>query len=365
MSLYNCLKPAVGLSQQDCNCLTEGRPEDYNASVSGYYIDDMEHGVPLIYPQNATDCGDGDVWDLLERARVSGVNDFQEKMALSIGDNKTRNYNEFLGYIGDEENNSIVDSSQIRTTLGVRFKSNAIRGGVMKIKKISLIINTTGNYDVKFYNVTDGYVSGSPVATETITVTTANRHEVKTLANDIELPMTVDGVPQIYVAIYEPGAARPRNTQFTCGCSGTARRRGWMQYFDSYQGFASDDDAGIETPTLTTSITYGLRFHVNIECDGTAFICSDQVDFSKPDYSKVIAKAVQLCAINKLLHAIMSSDRINRYTKMSGEMIIAKMDKNQSEIQDRIQWLSTNIPDDLTDCYSCKRGSIMGTIRAT
>lgn len=138
-----------------------------------------------------------------------------------------------------------------------------------------------------------------------------------------------------------------------------------MSYFDSYYGFAAANDEEVYTPKLTTSQTYGLRVYGNIECDGSAFICSDQMDYDRTDYSRVIAKTIQLCAINKLLHGIMSSANINRYTKMSGELLLSKMDRNNSEIANRIQWLSLNIPDSLTDCYSCKKSTVMGTIRAS
>ena len=136
-----------------------------------------------------------------------------------------------------------------------------------------------------------------------------------------------------------------------------------MDFMSSWHGVGAGAFTDIETPTKRKAATYGLRIFANIECDGTTFLCDDHLEFDKPDYGIVIAKAIQLLSINKLLHSILSSSRINLFTRSNPDMLIEKIDVNNQLIKDRIEWIAQNLPDTLTDCYNCRRNQIMGTIR--
>src|SRR5690606_27121613 len=108
----------------------------------------------------------------------------------------------------------------------------------------------------------------TPINSYTIPVATANKHQVLTFPADLVLPLSVDGDAQTYYFLYEPNGAQPRNTLFSCSCSGASYRQ-WMDYMSSWQGVGAGAFADIETPTKRKAATYGLRIFANIECDGT------------------------------------------------------------------------------------------------
>lgn len=358
MALYDCLKTAVGLSEVDCECSTESRPEDYNASLSGYYLDDLEHGVPLVYPSNAAGCGDNNVWELLERGRKAGVNDFAERMAVALGQHKATAFREFSAWMADEKTSSLIPTGNLNTVIGIRLRTKPIKGGKLRIRKISLNLSVAGNYVLKVYNAND---LTTTLAEYTIPVTTINKHNVYDLPTELVLDTEDKGDYREYLFLYERGAAQPRNVQFTCGCG--SNYRGWMEYIANYNGLSVAAFGDANTPLHTTTNTMGIRLFMNAECDGTEFLCGDHLEFDKSDYGRVIAKTIQLASINKLIHGILSSSRINIYTRANSDMLVEKMGRNEALIINRVEWLAYNLPDSLTDCYKCKRGQIMGTIR--
>lgn len=360
MALYDCLKPAVGLSEVDCACTTTDRPEDYNTSASGYYMDDLEHGVPLIYPQSAQDCGTGNLWELMERARKAGVNEFAERMNKGLTIAKRPMFSEFNGWIGDEKHSSLIPSNNLGPIVGVRLRPTRIKGGKIRIRKISLAVSALGTYTVSVYDAND---LATPLQSYEVPVSNANNHNVFELPSELVLDATDKGDQKEYFFLYARGASQPRNTLFTCGCG--SNQRGWMPYFSYQNGVSLDTVTEAASPKYTTTATMGLRIFANLECDGTEFLCSDHLEFDKPDYGKVIAKVIQLLSINKLIHGIMSSQRINIYTMMNGDMLMEKMARNSEIIDNNITWLAQNLPESLTDCYRCRKNSIMGTIRVS
>lgn len=361
MSLYTCLQDAVGLSQVDCACTAQDRPAGYDTSLSGYYLDDLEHGVPLVYPDSAQDCGTNNVWELLERARQSGVNEFAERMAIALPTAKNIVYREFLSWFGDEKHSSLIPGSPLKSLNGIYFKPRTIRGGKIRVQKISLNVNTLGTYDVSFYKKTD---TANPIATYSVPVTNVNQHNEYTLPTPLVLETSDEGDAIEYCVTYARGASVPRNTLFTCGCG--SNYRGWMPYIENYYGVSMDNISEFESGfSYTTTATMGLRLFTNMECDGTDFLCSSHLEFNKPDYGRVIAKTIQLLGINKLIHSILSSSQINIYTRLHTDMLMEKMERNSGLINERINWLAYNIPDSLTSCYKCRSGAIMGTIKAS
>lgn len=353
-----CLETLIGLSQNDCVCIEDGRPDDYNESLSGLYMDDYEHGLSYIFPKSAKDCGDNDVWTVLAKARYEGLNDFITHLFMAIGKNKNTFVDGFSGEFGEVNKRTVntADKSCKKTNVGFTFTPGVYQGAQVKIKKIWLAIDTAGTYDIKIYDVAD---MSTIIDTFPIVHTGGNT----LIGVDVgELyQLSEAGKPISYAITYERGAGYPLNFTYHCGC-GYNRKPMWMKNsYMSADGFCVNDleDVVIGDSCCNRKYTGGLIVEWEMVCDPTAWICQQDDSFWKStQWGRVASKAAQLITTIKVIGAVLSTGRVNFYTMIAADELMQRREAFNKLSMELIEYLSDNMPEHVKHCWRCE--STMG-----
>lgn len=357
--LQTCLKFSVGLSTRDCPCLTTDRPSDYNKSNSGYHLDDMSDGVQLEFPASLEDCGGGSVWDLLEQARIEGINEFQTAFLATSLQYADASVVPMRTQIGDDKTNAAYYTAM--PIVGLVLKPKTMRGGVYYMSKIHLTMAGNQNVQLRIYKST---AMSAPI--QTVTFGTLNNVKVThVFSSPIEMPFTDDfGNPISYYFVYErTNNVLPMDNLFDCGCG---YDHSWNEYFTSYGGYQLSDwnmlNSGVSG---YDNHVMGIQIEGSITCDTTKWMCMSDWDFKTNAYAAVISKVIQLTAINKLIGYLLKSQTINRYTLMSRDSLIGRYNMNKEAIEGQIIWLGRQMSrnaGNLTDCFTCRANSIYNRV---
>ena len=355
MSIKDCIKSFVGLSSRDCNCLLPNRPTDYNISRSGYFLDDMKGGVSLKFAGNAVDCGDNGVWAALEKARNEGIMSFLTDFIENATRQNTERYKAFKGQIGKDQQTQYVFLDQSRPYVGVELRPKSIKGGVFRLKNVSISVSTALPIDVLVYNSLD---FGTPLHVLPMLGGVGVRRSV---AVNHDLPTTDEyGKAISYYFVYNRGTAMPHDNMFSCGCGGE------NLVYDEYlhtggfqvQGIA-DLEQKVTSNTLCATDNYTMSIIIKGEwhCEGLAFLCG--LDPSDYGYGATVAKAIQLYAVNALITGLSKSNNVNFYTLLNTEVMAHQYNSNAKELREKMTWLAQNIPADGSDCYICKESQTL------
>ncbi len=341
-----CLYDIVGLSRSACPCLDEKGEGIVIEGRSPYFLDDMEDGINLMMAQRSKDCGDGSIWDLMQRARIEGVNEFLTDFLALVQSRNALRYRNWSGQIGEKRKADNTLSKISAPWLGMKLTPRAVVGGYLTVTGLGLKVNTTGAYEVFLYedrNLT------TPLASVTVAAT-AGVQTIQALAAPLRVPLVDENRnPISYYVVYERGASKPYSTLFNCNCSGSAH--GWETYLSgSSLTMADDDFSGLLTPS--GGYTNGAIMQGSLACETGDFLCN-LTNFKSDPFARVVAKTIQFYSLNKLIGYILRSSQINFYTLLEKEPLHGARNHNRKEASDRLQWLAENIPFDATDCLSC------------
>lgn len=351
--MLDCLETVVGITTSECPCVDDpANPENLDVSLSGYFIDDMELSPPLVYPANALECGDDNVFEMMIKARTEGINEFFTDLLASISKYNTDRYNSWSGQIGETKKN-VPLTSLLDTYIGVKIEPWDIRGAVLRLNGFSLQLDADWTGDVlvldQFFNV---------LHTENVSVLAGDLTSVS-LSEPLKLPFYVDDVRQTYYIVYDRAGAKPYNIKFDCGCGGHAS-------YKPYRDFININ--GIYMPALaesnqgkTSSYTEGLVLNASLTCDAMDWICFRDEEYQSDPYARVVAKTIQLYSIKKLIAYILNSSKINRFTLLNREHLYGKRNHIASQIDSRLGWLAGNLPKHAEGCLQCKAGQSMVT----
>lgn len=348
-----CIKNIIGLSQSDCACLgVESKPVDWNTSLSGLFIDDIEMGVPLIMPTSSLDCGETSIWTLLEKARDEALNEFLTNYLIMLPKYQARKQNDYKFEFGSlKKVNKVLGLT--KQYAGVYIKSiKQHRGSVLRVNNICLYVDSASAIDVEIYQVNDDYLE--LMHTETVN-TTSNRNTCQAVSYSgnayIDLPLVNNYGESIeYFIMYDRTGIQPWNVQYHCGCSSTKPQ--WMQ--EVYAGAIEVDDITTSRDaSLNRSYTYGLKLDTELRCDPTSFMCND-LDFGSDGWSRAMAKTIQLFAQRKLVQYLIDSPRLNRFTILNTDSLFKKRSDINGEIEYRMEYLSARYPYTKSDCFICK-----------
>lgn len=348
MSVNDCLRSVVGLSNNECACFEEGRPEDYNTSLSGYFIDDPEYGFPLRIPQNIVDCEGNDLWVIMARAREAGITQFLTDFGANImAGNYKRKAEPFNDWIGKQKGN--MNLSGVSTLAGLKINPYIFRGTIGKIFKLELYIaNRNGEtIEIGFYD-DEGMIDGSPIATTEVDIINGKGSITldETFIHDF-----MDDYSQkkrLWI-LYEPGVGKPRNNTIRCGTCGS--KDPWQQFL-TVQGVTGTDTASIYDGTTSSQYSYGLRINMALSC-GNSWLCQNW-DFDNDNWARVMAECLVLYHIKKLAGIILQDPTPNKYTQLATrEEIAYYRDRANKLLGERMPWLASNVPSVATDCFTC------------
>lgn len=343
-----CLDTIVGLDSEPCECYETGRPEDYNQSDSGYYLTDPEYGVPMQDGILASaGCADGDLWDILSKARTRSIVDFQVDIKAALDTGKRTAFNPWNGVIGKPSANRSRTEQRAYAGRVIKPKKRS-RHQKLVITDLYLGVDFTGDVDV----ILNSNAFGFTRLTATISATSGIfvKH---TLSTAWELDLYQAETPDLYYTIsYEVNGNQIRDNKIWC-CSAP----GWINTVYDF-GFSSDT----ETKDFSESHSnnqqgLGLAYAAYLYCDEMAWICElDQLGGKQ--MKSLLGRAVVYKSTVKILSQMLESGKINQHSLLNVDQGFQRMAYAQERYNEIITWIAQNLPSGYSGCFSCNNDTM-------
>lgn len=371
MSSSACFENIIGLSRAECDCV-DGAPAGANVSASGLYLDELD-GLSLQMFEARRDCGQGSLWEIMDRARANAIEETKAELMACLSMNTDRRRQPGVSQIGDDKKVTSTTHGLTRTYHGLTVQTAKVKGGRMRVTAIGTAFKAAfnpGTIEVSVYELNNP----DPIATYTV-ATTGDR-VVWTEIEPLELDMSELGIgnPRFWF-VYTPSAGmKAMDSRIDCGCGGF--KPYWNQANPQYASGQQKQGklwaewamaAGTKGDSLDNredwnveNATQGLLLRVDMACDETSTFCSDTPDYVRDGVQKVIAHAVRFKAAANLCTALMSSTNINRYTMTAGEELAENRRRYEKEFQGRvIGFLCPHLSEEANinrygDCLTCK-----------
>lgn len=345
-----CLDNIVGLTQKDCECFTDDRPDDYNISKSGLYLDELK-GLNVTNIDTSVDCGEESVWSLMLTELKNGERKFRTDLLTSISQRFKERFNHFSGTIGLRSYNNVVSAGQLDDLVGLRLESNCIKGSCFVLYGIDAHFDATVvAMPVKIYR------TGIEAPIHEFTIDTeANLRKVNTLANPIELPLSIAGVDEFnYSIVYDvPVGVKPLNTKlYTCSCSRLESEWSVWLIIDGINGPLFTTTSALDSYS-TSKLTYGLNLVSEIKCKKGSIICDEglDLDFENDEIALQIAYAIQECSGVLLLTELLTRPD-SAFVALNEELTLSLIEGYTESYNDRIQYIALNVSPN-NDCFTC------------
>jgi hypothetical protein len=334
-----CLDTLVGLSKTEYACFTDNAPEDFDTSDSGYHLTDTDYGLTVI-EQCALEG-----WTLLAAALAQAIAETKTDLRAKLRERYDGRLTPFSGLIGKIKSTGTVTVTADYIGVRIRVKTQ-IKGAKLVIRKIYLGTNTSGAVNV---TVTSNDPLFTEPAAEPLTMVANTFASVTDLA--IELPLWSEnefdtGEYLEYYITAPRNAAKPLNNTFTC-CGSTPE---WMQYF-WIDGMTADDTDG--TNGSFSREAMGFAFDAYLTCEELDWIC-DLEYLNGYHLLDVIARTIQFRGAAVAISALIDSIQVNPCTGYQLEALNSRRTYLNQRYADNIAWIAENMPDGVTDCFSCK-----------
>lgn len=323
-----CLTGLVGMTPNDCPCIDT----DELIVATNLYIDDLEIGIPLQFPKASIDCGQGDIIDLIDRARLEAETTFITELQSYIQLRNIVSYKAAKDIIGKLMSNTPMDTPV--GEVGLYFTSRGIRGGSFTIESITLAMTAGSNPGIArsvYVKDADGVILDTLAVLPNV-LTPVN----KTYSTENSLSIT--WFPDV-------NADLPLNNKVKCGCGSEVR--GYERYYDNNWS--------------TSTAAYGIVLNTYITCDDIlTWLCKDMGLYLTDGWYRVVAKTYQAYAIRAVIGSILTSSQINRYVLLERETLYGKRNMLTKMIGERLEWLANNIPREYNTCWTCRsRGNML------
>lgn len=378
-----CFENIIGLSRTPCPCV-EDAPEGANVSASGLYLDELD-GLNIRLLDAAKDCGQGTLWEMLERARANAIEETKAEIMAGLSNETDPRRQSGTAQVGSDQKLTADSYKLGQPYHGMTLQVAKVKGGTFRVTAIATCFKADslpGTIEVKVYDRFQGEIASY------VLPCTANT-PVWTEITPLELSMDELGtVPSRYWFLYEPVAGmRSMNSLINCGCGyyapewneampnylSSANQKGgslWAEWCMA-GGISGSDLAGRET-WMVTNQTNGLILRVEFDCDQSSVFCADVPNYTTDPIQKVIAHAVRLKAGANLVTNLLSSTSINRHTMTAGDVLTKNRSRYAKEWLDRItgyvvpRLAEPGMLNRYSDCLRCKDkwGMSRGTIRS-
>lgn len=367
-----CFDDIIGFSRTACDCYDV---TDYTTTKSGLYLTELE-GMNIKSLNDLPDCDKGVMTDRFYTAYQNAVMDLRRIVQAEAYKHFAPRFSSFVGSIGLAQKDATY-TGITQPYAYIRLMCRQLVGGTLTIKGINTLFEATGTKTIWIYNNLNELLG-------TYTVnTTANTYETNNIA-DIELPLFDARVdyPEYFI-VYEVAANRPKNNALNCTKCGTSysfnrsrpcwqlnpqKKIGWANFVCVASG--QTDTLDFEAASTLNNSGFGtymlgLVLDVDIKCDFNQFLCSDDFDWNNDPVAVGIAAALRYKTGALLLHDIITSGEINRWTMIDHDSILANIGLYDAKYKEITEWLGENVDTTKSDCWICKEyhGFTAGTIR--
>jgi len=357
MKTLTCLDEIIGLSRTQCPCYDDDKPENSEDSNSGLYLDELD-GLELKAISSDIECGDGSIWQKMQRAEENAKIQFRSDLMKCIGATTEAKRKAFYGRIGlTEWSKNITITNDF---VGQRIKTCNIKGGEMTLKGISTLMDTTISFDIEVYN----NLQPTPILILNGINAVANTIETNVLTPDplLTFPLYTEECDVLeYYILYKPnGAFEPKNNRVSCGCS---TRPEWEKWAD-IQGVKGDDITKRET-FFTQKEAFGLFLDVEFTCNTSELICggtNSKLDFDNDEKAMAMAYAIRYEAGRSLIDNILGTANVNRYTMLPADSLWKLRNHYAERYNELVAYLCQEMDITQNDCLMCNDTRIGKTV---
>ena len=354
-----CLQNLVGLSQTPCDCWTD-KPEDYNTSISGLFIDEL---LPISNFTNLENCEDQDVWTLLDKSREEAMQRMMTDVKQGLFKKFDPAYNYFKGKIGEAKGTVVQNFGN--AFAGVCLRCNPLKSGVVRINAVGALFNTTGTKHIYVMN------NLGELITEFDITTTANVYVNNTLAAAITLNLYDERTEVThYYFFYAKETNSPLNNTISCNNCGFTpcwsmgnecwhrepknNRFVWSKYVQvSGITFNTQDDLYNVNYGLCNAL-YGLTLDIDAYCSIDDIFCVDDIVYAANAYYTDMAFAIRYKAAEYAINNNLLSDKLTRANLINRETIMQMQEYWQAEYAKNIAQIVDNIDVSYTSCLKCR-----------
>lgn len=339
-----CLKNLIGISDSDCECLTEGltaeQRDEIKVSVSGLYLDrDLSGGINITDIKDFGACG---IYFRMAKDAIKAAQmKFEADMELSLGNRYKTQKNAFRGDLG-----RLTFTQSLPKTKNFQFIEITPKiqtDAVMVLNRGRIIVNTSGTISV-YILAKKG--EGEPSIIHMTTVeAVAHRFTNFELPENANFPLQIGGENMTYYVAWEGSTETlPLNNSVLCGCSGGEPHEAYV----ILKGGETDD---LTLLTGTDNFAHGLAIDVEIKCSVSQLVCREFSNQNKIAVSSAWANLYK--AGELLIEKVLNSSEISRITMMNREYLYGKRNHFRSEYEKHIAYLSYEVNVRDGNCFIC------------
>lgn len=345
--MTDCYNNIVGLSDSDCDCFDEGRPEDYNTSLSGLFISDLE---PLKQIKGLEQC-DKNLWEVMQIARKNAILSFISDTNALLLENYSFQRSPYYGTIGQTKGKAYRSISELYA--GVRIYPSRIVSGEMVIKGITCSFEDQGSITLQIYNNFDEKLE--EISLETL----AGKPKVNNV--DISLPLFDPRGQLEYYLVYQT-SNRPQDNQINCGCGSFVpsfhrdfpyfnrkhtKLNGWANYI-MIGGMLTDDITSFDLGDTANNYLNGLALDCEFKCKVHEVLCKDDLDFEANPLALSMAHCIRYQAAVNMAESMLRSGDPNIQTLINAEMLAEASDEWKGRYEELVLYIVNNVEDN--DC---------------
>lgn len=361
--MNDCYKNIIGFTEDECPCLEDSRPADFNESQSGLYLDELK---PIASLDGLMKC-EKTIWYQLEKARTSAVKSFVSDTNALLGKKFSLKRETFSGVIGEIKKKEPFISD--RNYLVVRIACAPIKSGILLLKGVDTIFEGTGTVNLELHSNLDGLISSH------VLNTTANKLTTNEIG--VELPLyskyfNSKGLEYFLVVQYDSNN-KPKDTELNCGCGGNSsslkfnkehpyfnsigrhRENKWAEWI-MCGGMTTNSVSELqeELPEMISNKMFGLVLDVELKCKIQEVICDKQMDFLGNPLAMSAAYAIYYKAGFNMLEYILKSEELSRESMVNSESLEESQIEWIEKYNEQVKYIVSNINIKANDCFKCK-----------
>ena len=338
----SCLeKNTIGLTKSTCPCFDTDKPNDFEESLSGLYLDEL---VNLSDIKKLENCEHGSMWKLMENSIDEATELVQEDLISCTKEKVTKAKVSCTKSIGGHKHDKTL--TQSTTYAGLKVTLWNLKGATAILRGIRTLFSATGTLNAKiiFKNL--------DIADKIITLNTIANAQVETaLTEAIEVfqySEYCDNI-ELYIIYEVDQSILARNNEVDCGCSRDSKC--WEE-FAKIEGVSGDDLGNIQNWN-TTRYAEGLLLDMSFRCKEENVICDGQIEWND-NYGRNIARAIQYRSAFKVYEKIYYSNQPSVWTTVGKEDLETMLPRLESKYQEYLQKVCMEIDVSNTDCFVCK-----------